>query len=178
MVRWSLGWFRWPAKKAAKDQNCVCDQSPPERSLWHWAHSSLIPRNSRDVVPARLSGLFSLISSKRLGSSPPRPLRSLRTASPLSRSPAGAAIQSFVRLMRVPLGYDPHNVVSLGIPLQENSYTTWQGRVNYFEQLRSSVAALQDVTSVAISSNGAPPYNGWEQTVELLSKPAASPDAV
>jgi putative ABC transport system permease protein len=90
---------------------------------------------------------------------------------------AGAAIQSFVRLMRVPLGYDPHNVVSLGIPLQENSYTTWQGRVNYFEQLRASVAALPDVTSVAISSNGRPPYNGWEQPVELLSKPSASPDA-
>ena len=92
-------------------------------------------------------------------------------------SAAGAAIQSFVRLMRVPLGYDPHHVVSLGIPLQENSHTTWQGRVNYFEQLRSSVAALPDVTSVAISSNGAPPYNGWEQPVELLGKPAASPDA-
>lgn len=92
-------------------------------------------------------------------------------------SAAGAAVQSFVRLMRVPLGYDPHNVVTLGIPLQENSHTTWQGRVNYFEQLQSSVASLPDVTSVAVSSNGAPPYNGWEQPIQLLGKPAASPDA-
>jgi predicted permease len=90
---------------------------------------------------------------------------------------AGAAIQSFVQLMRVPLGYDPHNVVSVGVPLEENSYTTWQGRVNYFEQLRLSVAALPDVTSAAISTNATPPYSGWEQPVELLGKPAASPDA-
>ena len=90
---------------------------------------------------------------------------------------AGAAIQSFVRLMRVPLGYDPHNVVSMGIPLQENSYTGWQARVNYFEKLRASIASLPDVTSAAISSNGSPPYNGWEQSVGLLGKPAASPDA-
>ncbi len=51
---------------------------------------------------------------------------------------AGAAIQGFVRLTRVPLGYDPHHVLSVGIPLQENAYTTWQARVNYFEQLRAT----------------------------------------
>lgn len=90
---------------------------------------------------------------------------------------AGAAIQSFVRLMRMPLGYDPHNVVSLNIPLQDNSYTAWQARVNYFAQLRASIASLPDVTSAAISTNGRPPYSGWEQPVELLGKPAASPDA-
>ena len=90
---------------------------------------------------------------------------------------AGAAIRSFVQLMRVPLGYDPHNVVSIGIQLQENSYTTWQARVNYFEQLRASVAALPDITSVAIDTDGTPPYSGWTKPVELLGKPAASPDA-
>ena len=57
---------------------------------------------------------------------------------------AGAAIQSFVRLTHVPLGYDPGNVVAVDIPLQENTYTTWQARVNYFEQLRASIAALPE----------------------------------
>jgi predicted permease len=89
---------------------------------------------------------------------------------------AGAAIQGFVRLTRVPLGYDPHNVVSMGIQLQENSYTTWQARVNYFEQLRAGIAALPDVTSAAIDTNATPPYGGWEQSFELLGKPAASPE--
>ena len=90
---------------------------------------------------------------------------------------AGAAIDGFVRLLRVPLGYDPHNVIAVGIPLQENAYTTWQARVNYFEQLHASIAALPDVTSTAISTNGAPPYSGWEQRFDLLGKPAVSPEA-
>lgn len=37
---------------------------------------------------------------------------------------AGAAIEGFVRMMRVPLGYDPEHVMSVGIPVRENSYTT------------------------------------------------------
>ena len=90
---------------------------------------------------------------------------------------AGAAIQSFVRLTRVPLGYDPHNVIAVDIPLQENTYASWQGRVNYFEQLRASVAALPDAASTAISGNATPPYGGWEQRFDLLGKPAASPEA-
>jgi predicted permease len=90
---------------------------------------------------------------------------------------AGAAIQGFVRLTRVPLGYDPHHVVAVDIPLQENAYTTWQGRVNYFEQLRASIAALPEVTSTAISNNATPPYIGWLLRFDLLGKPAASPEA-
>lgn len=90
---------------------------------------------------------------------------------------AGAAIESFVHLLRIPLGYDPHNVIAASISVQDNTYTTWQARVNYFEQLRASAAALPDVVSAAISNNGIPPDSGWEQQVELLGKPAASPEA-
>jgi putative ABC transport system permease protein len=90
---------------------------------------------------------------------------------------AGAAIQSFVRLTHVPLGYDPGNVVVIDIPLQENTYTTWQGRVNYFEQLRASIAALPGVTSTAISGDATPPYINWKLTFDLLGQPAAAPEA-
>jgi predicted permease len=89
---------------------------------------------------------------------------------------SGTAIQSFMHLLRVPLGYDPHNIIAVDIPLQENAYTTWQGRVNYFEQLRASVAALPDVTSAAISGNAIPPYLGWILRFDLLGQPAASPE--
>jgi len=90
---------------------------------------------------------------------------------------AGTAVEGFVHLMRVPLGYDPHNVVVIGIPLHENSMTTWEARANYFEQLRTSVAQLPDVVSTAVSTNGIPPNSGWEQQFELLGKPAVSPAA-
>lgn len=89
---------------------------------------------------------------------------------------AGAAVESFVHLLRIPLGFDAHNVIAAVIPLPENTYTTWQARANYFEQLRASVGALPGVVSASISNNAVPPNSGWEQRVEILGKPAASPE--
>ena len=89
---------------------------------------------------------------------------------------AGAAVESFISILRVPLGYDPHNVVAVGIPLRDNTYTNWQARVNYFEQLRASIAALPDVISASITSS-TPPDSGWWWRFDLLGKPSASPDA-
>ena len=85
---------------------------------------------------------------------------------------AGAAIQGFVRLMRVPLGYDPHHVMSVGIPIHDNTYKTIAERVNYYEQLREKIGALPDVTSTGISTNATPPNSGWEQPFELPGKPS------
>lgn len=90
---------------------------------------------------------------------------------------AGAAIAGFVHLLRVPLGYDPHNVISVGIPLHENTYTTLQARVHYFEQLRASIAGLPDIVSASIAANATPPDSGWNLLFELLGEPAPSPEA-
>jgi predicted permease len=89
---------------------------------------------------------------------------------------SSAGIQSFLRLLQIPLGYDPHNVISVSIPMEENTYTTWQSRVEYFDQLRATVAALPDVLNVGISTNATPPNSGWAQPIELLGKPAESPE--
>jgi predicted permease len=85
---------------------------------------------------------------------------------------AGSAMEGFVRLMHTPLGYDPHNVMSVGIPLHENSYATWASRAVYFEQLRAKVAETPAVTMAAISSNATPPRNGWNSRFETLGQPA------
>ena len=45
---------------------------------------------------------------------------------------AGAAIRNFLRLMHTPLGYDPHNVMSVGIPVHDGTYKTWAERNAYF----------------------------------------------
>jgi len=90
---------------------------------------------------------------------------------------AAAAVNGFLHLLRVPLGYDPHNVVSVGIPLQGNSYLQWQERVNYFEQLRASVAALPAVVSATIATNATPPNSGSELPFDLLGHPTSSPQA-
>jgi predicted permease len=85
---------------------------------------------------------------------------------------AGSAMEGFLRLIHTPLGYDPHHVISLGIPLQENTYTAWAARAAYFEQLRAKVAETPGVALSAISSNATPPRNGWYARFEILGKPA------
>ena len=85
---------------------------------------------------------------------------------------ASTAMGGYKRLRDTPLGYDPHNVMAVGIPLHENSYTTWAARAAYFEQLRAKVAEARGVTMAAISSNATPPSNGWKTRFEILGKPA------
>ena len=85
---------------------------------------------------------------------------------------SGAAIEGFVRMMRVNLGYNPHNAMSVGIPVHENTFTTWAERVNYFEQLRTKIATLPDVISTGISTNATPPDSGWNQLFDLMGKTA------
>lgn len=85
---------------------------------------------------------------------------------------AGSAIGGFRRLMHESLGYDPHHVMSVGVPIHENSYTTWAARAAYFEQLRAKVAETPGVTIASISSNATPPSSGRFMRVEILGKAA------
>jgi predicted permease len=86
---------------------------------------------------------------------------------------AGAAIQGFSRMMQRPLGYDPHYVMSVGIPVHENTLNAWAERAVYFTQLRERVAVTPGVISAGISSNATPPSNGWTQPFEILGKTGA-----
>jgi putative ABC transport system permease protein len=84
---------------------------------------------------------------------------------------AGAAMEGFLRLMHTPLGYDPHNIMSVGIPIHDGTYKTWAERSAYFEQLRNRAASVTGVKMAAISSNATPPSNGFETGIEILGKP-------
>ncbi|MBB6145175.1 putative permease [Silvibacterium bohemicum] len=84
---------------------------------------------------------------------------------------AAAAMEGFLKLLHTPLGYDPHNVISVGIPVHENTYTTVAERAAYFELLRKKVADVPGVTMAAISSNATPPANGSDQGIEILGRP-------
>ncbi len=70
---------------------------------------------------------------------------------------AGSAMKGFAQLIHEPLGYDPHHVMAIGIPLREDSYRTWSARAAYFEQLRENVAQTPGVTAAAISTDATPP---------------------
>jgi predicted permease len=81
---------------------------------------------------------------------------------------AGAAMRGFLRLLHTPLGYDPHNIMSVGIPVHDGSYATWESRSSFFEALRKKVAAVPGVSMAAISTNATPPSNGWSTSVEVM----------
>jgi predicted permease len=84
---------------------------------------------------------------------------------------AGAAMRGFLRMLHMPLGYDPHNIMSVGIPVHDGSYPIWAARATYFETLLNKVAAVHGVKMAAISSNATPPSNGWNTGIEIVGKP-------
>ena len=91
---------------------------------------------------------------------------------------ASAAINGFVRLVRAELGYDPRNVMSVGIPVHQNAHVSWDDRSAYFAQLLSRIAAVPGVVAAGISTNATPPSNGWETNVELFGRPSGQQEQV
>jgi putative ABC transport system permease protein len=83
---------------------------------------------------------------------------------------ASAAMGGFLKLMHTPLGYDPHNVMSVGIPVHDGTYKTWAARSAYFELLRDKAASVTGVEMAAISSNATPPSNGFTSEVDILGQ--------
>ena len=90
---WTLSLM--PEKNAAMLQNCSRFQSL-NGWLWHWAHSSLMPRNSREVLAARFSALASLARKKASGVGLPRKLSSMTRC----WLPAGSGMVSRSRTTR------------------------------------------------------------------------------
>jgi len=88
---------------------------------------------------------------------------------------AGSSVKGFAQLMHQPLGYDPQQVMAIGIPLRQNSYRTWSARAAYFEQLREKAAAASGVMTAAISTDATPPRNGWVMGFEILGQPTSNP---
>ena len=86
---------------------------------------------------------------------------------------AGAAGKGFLRLVNTDLGYDPHNAMSVPIPIHENTHVAWKDRAEYFEQIRARIAAMPAVVAAGISTNATPPSNGWRQNIEILGSTAA-----
>jgi predicted permease len=80
---------------------------------------------------------------------------------------AGAAEKGFLRLANADLGYDPHNTMSLPIPVHDGTYKTWKERSEYFERLRMAVATMPQVVAAGISTNATPPSNGGDTLIEI-----------
>jgi predicted permease len=89
---------------------------------------------------------------------------------------AGAAGKGFLRLVHADLGYDPHNAMSVPIPVHENTHVAWKERAEYFEQIRAKIVAMPQVLAAGISTNATPPSSGWRQNIEIMGGTAEKPE--
>jgi predicted permease len=86
---------------------------------------------------------------------------------------AGTAIRSFLQLMQMPLGYDPANVMKLGIMLHVQDPGEWsriqsrEARTAYIEQIQEKIASVPGVSTVAVGTDATPPYTGAEKSFNI-----------
>jgi predicted permease len=86
---------------------------------------------------------------------------------------AGTAIHGFLRLVQMPLGYDPAKVMKLGIGLHIHDSNEWsrirsrEARTAYIEQLREKVASVPGVSTVAVAVDATPPSPGAKSSFDV-----------
>ena len=86
---------------------------------------------------------------------------------------AGAAIEGFLHMMHVDLGYNPHNVMSVGFQfIRIPSLPGLSGRT-ISRSCETRSRPCQSVISTGISTNATPPDSGWGQPFELKGKTAS-----
>ena len=87
---------------------------------------------------------------------------------------AGSAIQSFLRMAHLPLGYDPHHVMSLGLPIRGADYDNIAKRAAFVEAMQASAARTPSVTEIAVSTNATPPDSGFNIPIQILGLPGTA----
>ncbi len=89
---------------------------------------------------------------------------------------AGTAMGAFLHLMRAPLGYDPKNVMQVGIVMHWENPEDWNriqsraDRVAFIEQVRQKIAYVPGVLSVAVATDATPPNFGRDEAFEALGE--------
>ncbi|MEX2299831.1 MAG: ABC transporter permease, partial [Bryobacterales bacterium] len=63
---------------------------------------------------------------------------------------AGLLIRSFVRLQAIDPGFEPHNVISMVVPVTGSQFGTPERKGPFYERLVENVAALPAVTSASV----------------------------
>ena len=117
-------------------------------------------RDSAPMLPGRQTGVVAAPAKRRWSV-----LIAAQVAlTLLLMATAGTAIHSFLGLMRMPLGYDPANVMKVGIGLHNRNPGEWsriqprEARIAYIEQIREKIASLPGVSTVAVGLEATPPY--------------------
>ncbi len=83
---------------------------------------------------------------------------------------ASIAIRSFMRLERVPLGYQPEHVLSMNVDLPRARYTTWVSRNSFYERLAAEFGSIPGVRTATFTETALPPYIGFGADFEIAGR--------
>jgi putative ABC transport system permease protein len=83
---------------------------------------------------------------------------------------AGLTIRSFLALQRVDLGFQPEQVVNVGLPLNPRRYATLDERNRFANEIVERIANLPGVASVTIG-NGGLPFGGPQSNFTIEGQP-------
>ncbi|HTS66519.1 MAG TPA: ABC transporter permease [Candidatus Acidoferrales bacterium] len=83
---------------------------------------------------------------------------------------ASVSIRSFLALERVPLGYQPENVLAMNINLPQGRYTTWTARSGFFERMASEFRLIPGVRTATFTETALPPYIGFNTDFEIAGR--------
>jgi predicted permease len=127
-------------------------------------------RDSAHMLPGRQTGVVAAPAKRRWSV-----LIAAQVAlTLLLMATAGTAIRSFLGLMWTSLGYDPANVMRLGIILhnhalgEKDGIPSREARVAYIDQIRKKIASLPGVSAVAVGVRATPPHTAAESSFELF----------
>jgi predicted permease len=81
-----------------------------------------------------------------------------------------AAVRTLIGLYKTTLGYEPKNVLVVGLPLMEGSYPSWSQRITYYDQIRQQLAGIPEVSSVAITTQQLPPVSRYASNFTILGQ--------
>lgn len=83
---------------------------------------------------------------------------------------AGSAMRSFMTVYHTKLGYDPHNLLTVGISLPDGNYTAYETRAAFYRGIHKRVEALPGVKSAAVALFPIPPVETVRQTLETTGR--------
>lgn len=88
---------------------------------------------------------------------------------------AGLLVQTFRALENVPLGFNPHNVLSVGIKLPGLTYREPAKQTRFYEQLLERIRSLPGVEAAALDNNI--PFSGFrtQDTFGIAGRPESRP---
>jgi putative ABC transport system permease protein len=152
--------------------------------LWFTCAISLITVALFGIMPALRASRVDLAASlkdvgRTTGGRTPHMFRKVLVIAELALAfvlvmGAGLLGRSFLRLTGVDPGYDPHNVLTMGVYVYGERYRKPEAELNFYQQVKQRLLALPGVESVGMTSTLL--LSGFDRrSVHIQDRPLANP---